>query len=79
MCDKALWDSFLQMEKNVDKYKSNWGSLLEYLDMSASANVTGVLVSALDKISDKPVDNHYSTRAHSLQTKPNLSKYPFRL
>ena len=73
MCDKALWDSFLQMEQKIDKYKSNWGSLLEYIDMSASANVTGALVSAFDKISDEPEMNYYTNKSSLKEQKAGKS------
>lgn len=73
MCDKALWDSFLRLERNVDKYKSNWGSLLEYIDMSASANVADVLVSALGKVANANAQEHCSAKLSPMQSGNNPS------
>ena len=69
MCDKALCDTFTGTEGKDDKYKSNWGSLLDYVDMSTSANITEIMASTLGKVSDKSINN--STSNKKLTVKPS--------
>lgn len=47
MCDKALCDAAARMTRSGDKYHANWGSLLEYIDMSTPNEITEMLFTAL--------------------------------
>ena len=53
MCERALYESADRINKTGDKYQSNWGTLMEYVDMTAPNIVSYVLMSSLAKQSEK--------------------------
>ena len=59
MEDKVLFENYALLEKRSDKYKSNWGSLLEFVDMTKVHNISNVIISALRESSKKkPTECH---------------------
>jgi len=49
MCNRVLIHNLSDSESKIDKYKSNWGSLLEYVDVSMPIKVSKAISSTIQK------------------------------